>query len=289
MNPVLLLTALAPLIWGSTYLITTTYLDHLPAPLLGTLRILPAGLLLLTLARRLPPREWWGRIAVLALLRQGLFFTLLYAAALLLPGGVAATVGASTAMMVVLLAFPLLGQRPSPRALTLAGTGLMGVALISLTAGGQLSVLGLLCALGFAFVNALGVVLFKRWGWPQGATPLHQVAWELTLGGLFLLPLSLGSLPTLAQVDLAGGIALLFLTLVGTGLAAMLWQRGLNSLPVQQVSLLSPLSPLTAVVLDVLVLHRGLTPVQLLGSGLVLGSVLATAWPEKQGETPAPT
>ncbi|MFC4639712.1 DMT family transporter [Deinococcus hohokamensis] len=286
--PPVLLTALAPLIWGSTYLITTRYLSDLPAPLLGTLRILPAGLLLLALARRLPPRAWWGRIAVLALLRQGLFFTLLYASALLLPGGVAATIGASTAMMVVLLAFPLLGQRPTPRALILAGTGLLGVGLISLTAGAQLSGLGVLYALGFAFVNALGVVLFKRWGWPEGATPLHQVAWELTLGGVLLLPLSLGSLPALAHLDLSGGLALLFLTLVGTGLAALLWQRGLNLLPVQQVSLLSPLSPLTAVVLDVLVVHRVLSPAQVLGSVLVLGSLLATAWPERPSRTSAP-
>ncbi|MFC6591272.1 hypothetical protein ACFP81_04030 [Deinococcus lacus] len=86
MNPALLTTALAPLVWGTTYLLTTHFVPGLPAPVLGLLRILPAGLLLLALARSLPPRGWWGRVAALALLRQGLFFTLLYASALHLPG-----------------------------------------------------------------------------------------------------------------------------------------------------------------------------------------------------------
>ncbi|MDO4263731.1 MAG: DMT family transporter, partial [Deinococcus sp.] len=236
--------------------------------------ILPAGLVLLALSRRLPPRGWWGRVAALAVLRQALFFVLLYGAALHLPGGVAATVGASSAMLVVVLAWPLLGQAPTRLNLSLAGAGLAGVALISLSGGEHLSALGLGLALGFALVNALGTVLFGRWGPPPGARPLDQVAWELTLGGLLLLPFALPSAPALAGVDPAGWAALTFMTLIGTALAALLWQRGLNRLPVQQVGLLAPLSPLTAVVLDMLFLHTWLTPLQLAGAALVMSSVV---------------
>lgn len=286
MNPVLLLTALAPLVWGSTYLITTTYLNELPAPLLGTLRILPAGFLLLILfPRRLPPRAWWGRVAVLGLLRQGLFFVLLYAAALHLPGGVAATIGGSTAMLVILLAWPLLKQRPSARNLALAAAGLLGVALISLTAKVTLSPLGILYAVGFALVNALGVVLFKRWGLPPGAKPADQAAWELVMGGLMLLPLSLGSFAALGHVNAAGWAALAFLTLIGTAVAAILWQRGLTVLPVQQVSLLGPLSPFTALMLDYFVAHSKLSAPQAAGAALILASVLLAALPERRRVT----
>ena len=281
MNPTLLLTALAPLVWGSTYLLTTSYLSNLSPMLLATLRVLPAGLLLMLLVRTWPPREWWLKIGVLALLKQSLFFALLYASALRLPGGVAATIGASTPAIVMLLALPLLGQKPTARGLALAAVSLVGVGLISLNGGARLDGLGLLAALGFAFVNALGSVLLKRWGWPQGATPLHQTAWELTLAGLFLLPFSLGGMEALGQVSALGWAALAFLTVVSTALAALVWQRGLNLLPVQQVSLLSPLSPLTAVILDLVVLHRALTPSQLLGAALVIGSVVVNALPDK--------
>lgn len=283
MSPVLLLTALAPLIWGSTYLITTTFLSGLPAPLLTVMRILPAGLLLLLLfPRRLPPRAWWGRVAVLALLRQGLFFVLLYAAALHLPGGVAATIGGSTAMLVILIAWPLLRQRPSARNLVLAAAGLAGVALISLTAKAALSPLGLLYAGGFALVNALGVVLFKRWGLPPGAQPADEAAWELTIGGLLLLPLCLHSLPALAQVSAPGWLALAFLALVGTAFAAILWQRGLSVLPVQQVSLLGPLSPFTALMLDFFIAHNSLSLPQTLGATTILASVVLAALPARR-------
>lgn len=288
MNPVLLLTALAPLVWGSTYLITTTYLSELPAPLLGTLRILPAGLLLLALfPRRLPPRDWWGRVAVLGLLRQGLFFVLLYAAALHLPGGVAATIGGSTAMLVILIAWPLLNQRPSRRNLALATAGLLGVALISLTAKAALSPLGLLYAVGFALVNALGVVLFKRWGLPPGAKPADQAAWELLMGGLLLLPLSYQSFPALAHVNPPGWAALAFLTLIGTAVTAILWQRGLTILPVQQVSLLGPLSPFMALILDYFAAHKSLSVPQTLGAVIILASVVLAALPERRRKLPA--
>src|SRR5690606_11104627 len=50
----LLLTAIAPAIWGSTYLVTTELLPQGVPVTVALLRALPAGLLLLLLLRRLP-------------------------------------------------------------------------------------------------------------------------------------------------------------------------------------------------------------------------------------------
>jgi hypothetical protein len=60
----ILLTALAPAVWGSTYIVAT---ELLPAgyPLrVAMLRALPAGLLLLVLVRTLPQGIWWLRVTV---------------------------------------------------------------------------------------------------------------------------------------------------------------------------------------------------------------------------------
>ena len=57
----ILLTALAPTVWGSTYLVTTEALPADYPVTLAALRALPAGLLLLALTRCLPPRSWLGR------------------------------------------------------------------------------------------------------------------------------------------------------------------------------------------------------------------------------------
>ena len=62
----LLLTAIAPAIWGSTYLITTEYLPAGYPLTVAMLRALPIGLLLLLVVRQLPSGIWWLKILLLA-------------------------------------------------------------------------------------------------------------------------------------------------------------------------------------------------------------------------------
>ena len=90
----LLLTALTPIVWGSTYLVTTELLPPGRPLLAGTLRALPVGLAIMLSYRRLPQRRWLWRVSVLGFLNIGLFFACLFVGAYRLPGGVAATLGA---------------------------------------------------------------------------------------------------------------------------------------------------------------------------------------------------
>lgn len=52
-----LLAAAAPAIWGRTYIVTTQMLPEGYPLTLAMLRALPAGLILLVLVHRLPPRD----------------------------------------------------------------------------------------------------------------------------------------------------------------------------------------------------------------------------------------
>jgi hypothetical protein len=104
-------TALAPALWGTTYLVTTRWLPHDRPLLAGTVRALPAGLLLIAAGRRLPRGEWWWKAVVLGALNIGAFFALLFVAAYRLPGGVAATLGAVQPLVVAGLSVGLLGER----------------------------------------------------------------------------------------------------------------------------------------------------------------------------------
>src|SRR5215510_14509147 len=87
-------TALAPAMWGLTYLVTTELLPPDRPLLTGMVRALSAGALLFLLTRVRPTGIWWGRAFVLGTLNIGAFFALLFVAAYRLPGGVAATLGA---------------------------------------------------------------------------------------------------------------------------------------------------------------------------------------------------
>ena len=85
-----MLTAAAPAIWGSTYIVTSEYLPPDRPFTAALIRTLPAGLLLLLLTRRLPSRRDGWRLMVLGTLNIGIFQALLFVAAYRLPGGLAA-------------------------------------------------------------------------------------------------------------------------------------------------------------------------------------------------------
>ena len=132
---VVLATVLAPVAWGSTYVVAT---EMLPAgrPLLAAaMRALPVGLLLVVIFGRLPRGSWWWRSFVLGSLNIGIFFALLFVAAHRLPGGVAATAGAVQPLFVAFLAGPLLGERLSAGKVVAGVLGVTGVALLVLRAG----------------------------------------------------------------------------------------------------------------------------------------------------------
>lgn len=60
-STVIALTALAPVSWGSTYAVTTEFLPADRPLFTGLMRALPAGLVLLALARTLPAVSGGGR------------------------------------------------------------------------------------------------------------------------------------------------------------------------------------------------------------------------------------
>src|ERR1043165_466703 len=127
-TPVALVTAVTPIVWGTSYAVTTEFLPPDRPLLAATLRALPAGLLLLALTRRLPHGDWWWRSAVLGALNIGVFFALLFLCAYRLPGGMAAVLGAVQPLVVAGLSVLLLTERVALRTVLAAVAGAGGVA-----------------------------------------------------------------------------------------------------------------------------------------------------------------
>ncbi len=269
-----LLTALAPVSWGTTYAVTTEFLPADRPLFTGLMRALPAGLVLLALARVLPRGAWWGKAAVLGALNIGAFFPLLFLSAYRMPGGMAAVVGSIGPLFVVGLSALLLGQRPTARSVITGFVAASGVSLVVLKAAGALDTVGVLAALASTASMSAGTVLTKRWGRPDGVGPLALTAWQLTAGGLLIAPLALlveGAPPALDGRAVGG---YLYLALANTAVAYWLWFRGIGRLTATQVTFLGPLSPLTAAVVGWAALGQGLGPVQLAGMGLAFGATV---------------
>lgn len=282
----ILLTAYAPLTWGSTYAVTTEFLPADRPLFTGLMRALPAGLLLLLLSRRLPRGEWWWKTLVLGALNIGAFFPLLFLSAYRLPGGMAAVVGSVGPLFVAGLSALLLKERPTLRTLLTGVAAAFGVSLVVLKAAGALDPIGIAAAVASTASMSTGTVLTKRWGRPEGVGPLALTGWLLTAGGLLIAPIAFlveGAPPALDGRNVAGYA---YLSLAGTAVAYWLWFRGIGRLSATQATFLGPLSPLTAAVIGWAALGQSLTPVQLTGMVIAFGATVAGQLLPKRAAAP---
>lgn len=269
----LALTALAPIAWGSGYYVTETFLPP-DRPLFGAMvRALPFGLLLLAFRPQLPQGIWWWRTLALGTLNIGAFFVLIFIAAYRLPGGTAATLTATAPIMVMLVAWGLIGERPRVASLAGAAVGVAGVSLLVLRADFAVDPIGVAASFGAVALSSVGFVLVKRWQPPVDL--LTFTAWQLVAGGLVLLPIALvveGAPPSLSPGAIGG---FLYLGVAGTLVAYVVWFRGLRRLPAGAVSLVGLLNPVAGTAIGVLLAGESFGGIQALGLVMVLGGILA--------------
>jgi probable blue pigment (indigoidine) exporter len=284
----LAVTAVAPVAWGANYVVTRQLLP-IDVPLWGSaLRALPAGLVLLAVARTLPRGVWWWRSVVLGTLNIGAFFVLVYLAAQLLPSSVAASVMALAPLVLAGFAWLLVAERLTSRLLVGAVAGIVGVLLLVGGANGGIDPAGLAASVAALLLSSAGAVLAKRWS--DGTPLVAMTAWQLLLGGLALVGLALlvEGAPPSADAGTVAGFA--FTSLVATALAYLCWFAGLARLPATAVGVVGLLNPVTGVLLGTLVAHETFTLAQVAGIGLVLAGILAASRPaaSRRGGVPVP-
>lgn len=276
----LLLTAIAPAVWGSTYIVTTQFLPNFSPMTVAMLRALPAGLLLLAIVRQLPSGIWWLRAFVLGALNISIFLSMLFVAAYRLPGGVAATVAAVQPLFAIFLAAALLGSPIRTVAIVAALIGIGGVGLLVLSPHAALDAVGVAAGLAGAASMAVGNILTRKWQPPVSL--LAFTAWQLTAGGILLVPAVLLFEPAMPAPTLANLAGLAWLGLIGAALTYVLWFRGIARLDSAVVSPLLFISPLTAVLLGWMILNQTLSPPQIAGIVLVIGSIWLSQRPTRR-------
>ncbi|MEQ2024823.1 EamA family transporter [Xenorhabdus szentirmaii] len=279
----ILLTALAPMVWGSTYIVTTEILPPDMPLLASTARALPAGLLLLLICRTAPKGIWWFRIMILGVLNIGAFFYFLFMAAGYLPGGTASLIMACQPIIVILLSACLLKTTLTIQPIISAILGCVGVSLLVLNSVVSLNWQGIIAGLAGCCCMGLGVVLTKYWDRPTNLSLLSFTGWQLTFGGLMLLPAALlieGLPPHLTARNMVGYG---YLCMVGAVFSYVIWFRGIRKLPVITISFLGFFSAISACVLGYLFLEQTLSLFQIIGACIILISIWLSV-PRKQAE-----
>ncbi|MEQ8690596.1 MAG: EamA family transporter [Pseudomonadales bacterium] len=267
-----------PLLWGSTYLVTTELLPVDKPLTAAMLRILPVGLLITLLTRQLPERAHWPKLVVISLLSMSIFHWALFVSAYRLPGGLAALLVTSQPLLVAILGYVFFGSNVTLKVAAGIIVGLGGVALV-LSAPSELAwdSIGILAAFSAALSMSLGTLLIKRWQLPIPV--LAFTGWQLTIGGLALLPAVLFFEMPLGPLEAQHLGGYFYLAILGTLIPYLLWFSALRYLDPVLISTLILLSPLSAMVLGYIVLGQTLTTMQLVGAAAILTGIVVSNVP----------
>jgi DME family drug/metabolite transporter len=158
----------------------------------------------------------------------------------------------------------------------------LAIAGVTMLAGGgaQISPVGVVLALIAGASYATYTISAKRM-LRDGHPPETVMAIAFGLGAVLLAPVLAGT--GAGWLTHAGGLGLaVFLGVVPTALAYLLFARGLKRLTAAETATLTLAEPLTAALLGVIVLSEQLSAPAALGAALVLGGLLVLAAPERR-------
>ena len=270
------------LIWGSTWLFIKLGLRDLPPLGFAATRFLLATLILSAIAAarraRLPrARAEWALLAKTGVLAFALNYGLLFWGEQHISSGLAALLQATIPVFGMLFAHPYLpGERLNARRLSGALLGVGGVGLIfsnQLGAEGGMAVWGSAAVVAGAVCVAYANVLVKVGGARLDGAVL--AAGQMACGFVPLAAASLafeGSPLSFRWTGLAV-VCLLYLTLVGSVAAFLLFYWLVRHTDVTKTMLIALATPLAAVLLGMIVLGEEVTWRTLAGGALIMSGI----------------
>lgn len=172
-------------LWGTTYAVTKYATPDWPPLLLGALRALPAGLLLLLLKPSLPTRSQWPSLLTLGAVNIALFFAFIFIMAVNLPAAIAGVGMVSVPVVALLYAWLTKGQRPAKIQAFCAMALVVLAWLLFDPAHVALNVLGVAALFGALLTIVIGSTLVQSL-----SVHIHWwvvLTWQLIIGGTILL------------------------------------------------------------------------------------------------------
>ncbi len=270
--------------WGFNWPVTKFLLGELPPlTLRGSTGVIGAALLaVLALIRGQPlavEARLWPRLVLYAVLNVTGWMVLMGLALLWLPASETALIAYTMPVWASLLAWPVLGERPTllrTIALAMAFAGLAAIMGGNGLSTSKEQLPGIIMALGGAIGFALGTVLAKKY--PILMPPIPAAAWQIGLG---CLPITIVGLlietTHLERLTTVGWWLLVYSTVIQFCIAYVSWFAALARLPASVAAIGTMAVPVIGVVASAIALHEPLGPAQIAALLFTLvGVVLAT-------------
>ncbi|MBA5763118.1 EamA family transporter [Vibrio sp. 404] len=180
----ILLAMIPAFFWGTTYAVTQYTLPDWPPLLLGALRALPAGLILLAIKPTLPKKGEWTVIFSLGFINIATFFSLIFIMALTLPSAISGVGMISVPVFAMIFHWVVKKQRPH-LIQALSGIGLIALAWLLFNPSQiTLNPIGLIAMLTAIMCIIIGSSMTKTLG---GRMHWWMIlTWQLISGGIIL-------------------------------------------------------------------------------------------------------
>jgi drug/metabolite transporter (DMT)-like permease len=263
------------LLWGGSFFFNGIMVRDLPPAVIVAGRVTLAAIILNSVLALRGERLPLSRPAIVAFLGMGLLnnvvpFTLIVWGQGHIASGIAAILNATTPLFSVVLAHVLTpDEKMTGRRVVGVIAGIVGVAIMmgpAILAGlganlvGEIAVLG--AALSYGFANVFGR-RFRR----LGVTPMVSATGQVTASSAILLPIVLATqapwdLPMPSPATIA---ALVAIAALSTALAYVIFFRILSTAGATNLSLVTLLVPVSALILGVLFLHEQIDAHQIIG------------------------
>ena len=280
--------AIVYLVWGSTYFFIQKALNGFPPLMLGAIRFIVAGLIMLLWSISTGEKIWDGRSIRLAAL-TGVMLLFMGNGAVIwveqfMPSAMVAIVVSSSPIWFIVLDKPKWKQNFGSRA-TIAGLliGFAGVLLLFgekinmlMHASKQTAEIGGMLLLLVGAMSWAGGSLYSKYNTTTVSATVNST-WQMLAAGLAFVPFSLLNGETaklhLQSIPMSAWLSLGYLIVFGSiaGFSAYVWL--LKVRPATQVSTYAYVNPVVAVVLGVLFAHEHITAIQVCGLAIILVSV----------------
>jgi drug/metabolite transporter (DMT)-like permease len=269
-------------IWGSTWLFIKLGLSDLPPVTFAGIRFVIASLVLFAFVRvrkiALPrERSDWIFLAITGVLSFTLNYGLVFWGEQYITSGLAALLQATLpAFGLVIAHFYLPSERMTWTMIAGVILGVLGVGVVfsnQLTVSGGKALAGSIALVLSAFFAAYSNVLVKAQG--QKLDPAILAAGQMFFGMLPLLVIGLlmeGS-PFRFHWTMMSAVAMLYLALVGSVLAFLLYYWLVHNMDVTKSMLIALVTPVVAVVLGMLVLREELNWRTLVGGAMIMAGI----------------
>jgi O-acetylserine/cysteine efflux transporter len=267
---------MVPLLWGYQFVVIKVGIVEFPPLFFLGLRFLAMALLLVPFVKK-PARQELSPVAAISIFLGGLNFGLFYVGLGLGSGSISAVAYQLATPFTILLAWPLLAERPS--LITSSGVLLAFLGVVVLAAGPGLSAnaIPILLVVGAALAFAVANVLTKRHG---PFDPLMLTGWSslFTVPQVMLMSFVLedGQLTSLVTADERGWLALAYTVFIGGIVGFSLWFWLIARCTMGRVAPFGLLLPVFALISSVLFLDEHITPTLIVGALLAISGVAIT-------------